>query len=300
MCSKPKTILSTHSSLLHPLLNKVQFLLGTWKGLRQGKYPTITPFTYHEELSFTTAEQKPFIHLHQKTVALDGQSKLLSHKPLHYESGFLRVLSDTDVEMTIADPSGNAQSYSGFIKNNLNFKQLVLKSHGVITTPWAKKITQIHRSYDFTLDQPPYSLSYRIDMEAVGQPLQTHLEGKLTKTKEWKLAEEVNDLTVEEFRKDPQKFSVGLLDVREPQEWADGHIPGSFNLPLGYVLGPFGTHDPKLTQLQDVQTVVVCRSGIRARLAAEELVQNGWHSVYVLVGGYKAWSQMEKQQKQSG
>lgn len=68
-----------------------------------------------------------------------------------------------------------------------------------------------------------------------------------------------------------------LLDVREPAEFADHHLPGSLNLPLGEVLA--GREVPG-----DRPILVICRSGARAKLAAAALTARGYDT-RVLEGG---------------
>jgi len=47
---------------LHQNLEKVRFLIGTWRGVGKGVYPTIKPFEYKEEISFSPAHvSKPFL-----------------------------------------------------------------------------------------------------------------------------------------------------------------------------------------------------------------------------------------------
>ncbi|MCW5951761.1 MAG: molybdopterin-synthase adenylyltransferase MoeB [Propionibacteriaceae bacterium] len=76
---------------------------------------------------------------------------------------------------------------------------------------------------------------------------------------------------------DPTPDDVRLLDVREPAEFAEGHLPGSLNLPLAAVLA--GEEVP-----DDRPVLVICRSGARARVAAAALAARG-HRTEVLEGG---------------
>ena len=65
---------------LHPNLEALAPLLGAWAGQGAGKYPTIEPFEYLEEVVFSHVG-KPFLAYAQKTRAVsDG-------KPLHAETG---------------------------------------------------------------------------------------------------------------------------------------------------------------------------------------------------------------------
>jgi THAP4-like, heme-binding beta-barrel domain len=84
---------------LHPDLEALAPLLGTWAGQGSGKYPTIEPFEYLEEVVFTHVG-KPFLAYSQKTKAVaDG-------RPLHAETGYLRVPRPGDLELILAHPNG--------------------------------------------------------------------------------------------------------------------------------------------------------------------------------------------------
>lgn len=76
-----------------------------------------------------------------------------------------------------------------------------------------------------------------------------------------------------------------LLDVREPDEFAEGHIAGSVLLPMGKV-----SHHAATIAEAGVPIVVVCRSGARASASAGTLRQAGAEVVHVLAGGVLAWA----------
>ncbi len=71
-----------------------------------------------------------------------------------------------------------------------------------------------------------------------------------------------------------------LLDVREPDEWALGHVDGAHHLPLGAV-------DPTAVA-GDRAVIAVCRSGRRSGLAADRLAAS--HTVHNLDGGMLGWA----------
>jgi DMSO/TMAO reductase YedYZ molybdopterin-dependent catalytic subunit/rhodanese-related sulfurtransferase/glyoxylase-like metal-dependent hydrolase (beta-lactamase superfamily II) len=74
-----------------------------------------------------------------------------------------------------------------------------------------------------------------------------------------------------------------LLDVREPDEWAEGHAPGALLMPMGDV-------QARLAELPaDGRIVVVCRSGGRSRAITEALRARGYDAVN-LTGGMCAWT----------
>lgn len=88
-----------------------------------------------------------------------------------------------------------------------------------------------------------------------------------------------------------------LLDVREPEEFAALHIPGSLNVPRG-VLEQSCEWDydetvPQLAGRRDLEIVVVCRSGKRSVLAADTLLQLGFSNVISLRLGIRGWNDAE-------
>lgn len=79
------------------------------------------------------------------------------------------------------------------------------------------------------------------------------------------------------------KHNVAIIDVREPMEFASGHITGSFNVPLGQLA------DATLPQ---APLVLVCQSGQRSAKGMELLRRRGHpHPVADLEGGFPSWQQ---------
>jgi rhodanese-related sulfurtransferase len=76
---------------------------------------------------------------------------------------------------------------------------------------------------------------------------------------------------------------AAVLDVREPDEWAVGHIPGALHVPLSDV-------PSRLEELPESEVVVVCRTGGRSARAAVWLNRNGFDAVN-LEGGMAAWAE---------
>lgn len=77
---------------------------------------------------------------------------------------------------------------------------------------------------------------------------------------------------------------VLVVDVREPREWAAGHVDGSRNIPLD-VLGPY-------LLPAGIPVVLVCRNGHRAGLAARILAALGMDptEIFVLADGLTSWN----------
>jgi rhodanese-related sulfurtransferase len=77
-----------------------------------------------------------------------------------------------------------------------------------------------------------------------------------------------------------------VLDVRSPEEFAQGHVPGAVNIPQDQVA-------LRLAEVpKDKDVVMYCRSGRRTALAADLLSANGYTRLSHLEGDMNAW--MEK------
>jgi hypothetical protein len=153
---------------LHPDLEALAPLLGTWAGRGSGKYPTIQPFEYFEEVVFSHVG-KPFLAYAQKTKAVtDG-------KPLHAETGFLRVPRPGHVELVLAHPSGITEIEVGTYSVTGDRIEVEMSTSSIGLTPTAKEVTALGRSLRVDGDE----LSYSVRMGAVGQSLQNHLAAVL-------------------------------------------------------------------------------------------------------------------------
>ncbi|MFI3157982.1 MAG: rhodanese-like domain-containing protein [Methylococcaceae bacterium] len=81
-----------------------------------------------------------------------------------------------------------------------------------------------------------------------------------------------------------------VLDVREPAEYAAGHLPGAFNIARGVLEFKIGSH-PDFQDKQDAPIIVYCQSGGRSALAAEVLNKMGFNNAVSMAGGFKAWTE---------
>src|ERR1700744_3094116 len=153
---------------LDPDLEDLAPLLGTWAGQGAGKYPTIQPFEYLEEVVFPHVG-KPFLAYAQKTKAVaDG-------KPLHAETGYLRVPQPGRVELVLAHPNGITEIEVGTYSVTGDLVEVELSASDVGLAPTAKQVNALGRSLRIDSDE----LSYSLRMGAVGQPLQHHLSAVL-------------------------------------------------------------------------------------------------------------------------
>lgn len=94
------------------------------------------------------------------------------------------------------------------------------------------------------------------------------------------------NITPEETRKlieltAPDTFQ--LLDVRQPKEYDEAHIPGAILIPLGEL--PARLHELK----PDKETIVYCRSGVRSRAGCQILSAAQFSRVLNMTGGINGW-----------
>lgn len=74
-----------------------------------------------------------------------------------------------------------------------------------------------------------------------------------------------------------------ILDVREPEEWNESHIPGATLIPLGELAS-------RVDEVpQDQEVVVVCRSGNRSQQGRDILLAAGFTQVTSMAGGVNQW-----------
>jgi rhodanese-related sulfurtransferase len=78
-----------------------------------------------------------------------------------------------------------------------------------------------------------------------------------------------------------------VIDVREPEEYHQGHIPGSVNIPRGLL--EFRVSSTPELEPRDLAIVLYCKSNGRGALAAKTLKDMGYINVETIAGGIDAW-----------
>ena len=150
--------------------------VGTWVGAGAGAYPTIEAFGYTEQIEIHPVPGKPLLAYRSATRASDDG------RTLHGESGFWRVVGPGDdgathVELVVAQGSGIVEAAEGVVDATGDATDVVLASTAVTGTSSAKSVTATERRYRVAGD----TLTYDLDMAAVGQPLLPHLHATLTR-----------------------------------------------------------------------------------------------------------------------
>ncbi len=188
---------------LHPAVAHLAPLLGTWRGVGRGDYPTIDPFEYTEEVTIGHVG-KPFLAYNQRTKSADGT-------PMHAECGYWRPAGERGLELLIVHPSGIGEMLVGTVTDT-HYGLLVMLRAGaggsvgaagaegtaepvgtaepegtaepgtragaegrVFLAPTAKRVDGTERRISVDGD----TMRYEMHMAAVGEPMTHHLEATL-------------------------------------------------------------------------------------------------------------------------
>jgi rhodanese-related sulfurtransferase len=96
----------------------------------------------------------------------------------------------------------------------------------------------------------------------------------------------VKECTVDDVK---QKLARGqrfhLVDVREDNEWAAGHLPKAVHLGKGVIERDIETKIPNKSD----EIILYCGGGFRSALAADNLQKMGYTRVISMDGGYRGW-----------
>ena len=94
-----------------------------------------------------------------------------------------------------------------------------------------------------------------------------------------------------DFRAIKKRLDAGekmiLVDTREDNEWAKGHIPGAVHLGKGVIERDVETTIPD----KNATLVLYCGGGFRSALAADNLQKMGYKNVISMDGGWRAWTE---------
>lgn len=123
---------------LHPGLGPLGALVGTWRGDGEGAYPTIAPFRYVEELTFSH-DGRPVLAYRQRTWDPETGAAL------HLESGFLRTPGDGRAELVVAQPTGLVEASVLDVHGDADDLVLDGQRATLTRTPAARPVEDVRR-----------------------------------------------------------------------------------------------------------------------------------------------------------
>src|SRR5216684_5417221 len=95
----------------------------------------------------------------------------------------------------------------------------------------------------------------------------------------------IKQIDIDEAQRMLDKPGTVLVDVRESDEWRQGHIPQAVGIPRGFLELRVEEKIPDHKQ----PVIVQCASGTRSLLAARTLSEMGYENLYNMSGGFNAW-----------
>ena len=94
-----------------------------------------------------------------------------------------------------------------------------------------------------------------------------------------------------DYREIKKRLDAGekmiLVDTREDNEWARGHLPGAIHLGKGIIERDIEKTIPD----KDAPLVLYCGGGFRSALAADNLQKMGYQNVVSMDGGWRGWTE---------
>jgi hypothetical protein len=156
---------------LHPRLEPISFLLGTWRGAGLGGYAGMDDFGYEQELEWSH-DGRPFLRYESRTWITGQDGERL--RPGASETGWWRPgPTDLSLEVLLAHPTGIVEVYVG----NVFARRVEIVTDLVARTETAREVNALKRLYGMVEDE----LMYAIDMAAEGTPLRSHLSARLSR-----------------------------------------------------------------------------------------------------------------------
>jgi hypothetical protein len=150
---------------LHPDLEPLAFLLGSWVGEGTGRWPAEgAPFVYGEEIAFGYAGEPYLLYAERSWDPADGA-------PIHFERGFFRPAGPGRLEAVLAHPLGIVEVAEGTVTGT----DVDLAATSVTTTSTGSAVTDLRRR----MRVADGALTYELDMAMREVPLTRHLTGRL-------------------------------------------------------------------------------------------------------------------------
>jgi hypothetical protein len=154
---------------LAPACLPLAWLLGRWRGVGVGDYPTIEAFRFEQELEFAYVPGKPYLTYESRTWQVEEDGTVGA--PLARETGYWRPQGADDVEVLLAHPTGFVEMLLGRVEPG----RVELATRGVLRTETAKDYRAARRMYGSVDGR----LLWVMDMAAMGHELQPHVSATL-------------------------------------------------------------------------------------------------------------------------
>jgi len=90
-----------------------EHLEGIWQGAGRGGYPTTNSFKYREKLVFTRRDESTLAYEQHTEKCMEGSKEFV---PSHWESGFIRILENDELEMVNVQSGGRGEVLTGHIE----------------------------------------------------------------------------------------------------------------------------------------------------------------------------------------
>ncbi len=158
---------------LHPDLNPLAWLVGTWRGKGRGEYPNIEAFEFAQEVVFNH-DGRPLLSYYSRSWILDAQGEII--RPGGSETGFWRIKPNNVLEVVISHSTGISEGWVG----TFDGAKIQLVMDQGYSAPTAKIVTAGVRLYGLVAGE----LFYAYDMAAEGQELQAHIWSSLERQSE--------------------------------------------------------------------------------------------------------------------
>ena len=158
---------------LHPDLNPLAWLVGTWRGRGHGEYPDMERFEFAQEVVFSH-DERAFLTYFSRSWIVDSDGEILRSGAS--ETGFWRVQPGNILEVTIAHSSGSGEGWVGLFDG----PKIQLHMDKSYAAPSATPIDEGVRLYGLVAGE----LFFAYDVAVNGFPLQAHL---------WSTLPRVND-----------------------------------------------------------------------------------------------------------
>ena len=149
---------------LHPDLERLAFLLGTWRGEGEGEWPVGSFFRFGEELTFEHVGDT-FLLYEQRSWGLEDD------EPIHFERGFLRPAGPGRVELVLAHPLGVAEVAEGTLEGDV----VEVATTAVALTATGSPVTDLRRR----IEVREGTLTYELRMATDEVELTSHIRSIL-------------------------------------------------------------------------------------------------------------------------